>query len=288
MNELRQATGFEAGLSGDDQIRIALERMIERGGEARMPELYDALEARIRPKGFVLSKQGRASLRFFVNRVAVQAGYVYPHDKEHPGWRVTPEGREFAGASPATGELAVNVDTGTEVRLLPNSAQGAAFERWVLVLLRAAYPYYAWYDQGRHKATERGLDFVGTRLGDSNNEAKSIGVQVKLHQPNNAPTQDEWLRFLAGCFARRVDSAIFVTSGRLTGAQRREAQEAKVTVLEGADEIARLARLHGVEPFQLVERETSDEPDSNPLAADAGRTLWQDAGNRTPRLKRRR
>jgi hypothetical protein len=77
-----------------------------------------------------------------------------------------------------------------------------------------------------------------------------------LHQPNNAPTQDEWLKFLAGCFARRVESAIFVTTGRLTGAQRREAQEAKVIVLEGAAEISRLARPHSVEPFELSERST--------------------------------
>lgn len=74
-------------------------------------------------------------------------------------------------------------------------------------------------------------------------------MQVKLHQPNNAPTQDEWLKFLAGCFARRVESALFVTTGRLTGAQRREAQEARVIVLEGEAEIARLARLHRIEPF---------------------------------------
>jgi hypothetical protein len=189
----------------------------------------------------------------------VQAGYVYPHDKEKPGWRVTPEGREFAASPAADAEIAVDVDTGAEKVLLANSAQGAAFERWVLSLLRATYPYYAWYEQGRHKAHERGLDFVGTRLGDVNSEPRSIGVQVKLHQPNNAPTQDEWLKFLAGCFARRVESAIFVTTGRLTGSQRREAQEAKVIVLEGADEISRLARLHRVDPFDLSERGTDDE-----------------------------
>ena len=259
MSDGKQATGFEAGLSGDDQIRIALHRMIECGGEARMPDIYEAVEARIRPKGLVLSKQGRASLRFFVNKVAVQAGYVYPHDKDHPGWRITPEGKDFACSPTASEDVAINVDTGAEERLLPNAVQGAAFERWVLILLRAAYPYYAWYDQGRHKASERGLDFVGTRLGDSNNEARSIGVQVKLHRPNNAPTQGEWLKFLAGCFARRVDSAIFVTTGRLTSAQRREAQEAKVIVLEGAAEIARLASLHNVEAFELSEKGADDE-----------------------------
>lgn len=260
MNEPKQLTGFEAGLSGDEQIRIALQRMIERGGEAQMPDIYDSVESRIRPRGFALSKQGRASLRFFVNRVAVQAGYVYPHDKDKPGWRITPEGREFAGSLTTPEDVALNVDTGVQERIPPNAAQGTAFERWVMTLLRAAYPYYAWYDQGRHKLSKRGLDFVGMRVGDSKSEFRSIGVQVKLHRPNNAPTNDEWLKFLAGCFARRVETAIFVTTGRLTGSQRREAQEAKVTVLEGADEIFRLARLNNVEPFEL--RETASDEES--------------------------
>lgn len=258
MNEARHVTGVDAGLSGDDQIRIALQRIIERGGEAQMADIYDAVDDRL-PEDCALSDQGRASLRFFVNRVAVQAGYVYPHDKSHPGWRITPEGREFVGSPAAVAEVAVNVDTGAEERVVPNSVQGAAFERWVLLLLRAIYPYYAWYDQGRHKLNERGLDFVGTRVGDSNDKGRSIGVQVKLHQPNNAPTQSEWLKFLAGCFARRVASAIFVTTGRLTGEQRREAQEAEVIVIEGASEILRLATLHHVEPFELVEGKSDAE-----------------------------
>ncbi len=121
MNEVKQVTGFEAGLSGDEQIRIALLRMIEHGGEAQMPDVYEAVESRIRPRGLALSKQGRASLRFFVNRVAVQAGYVYPHDKESPGWRITPEGREFLGSPTTTEEVAVNVDTGAQEHVPPNS-----------------------------------------------------------------------------------------------------------------------------------------------------------------------
>lgn len=250
---LRQATGFEAGFSGDEQIRVALRRIIERGGEAQMADLYDALEDQVRPLGFTLSDQGRASLRFFVNRVAVEAGYVYPHDKNHPGWRVTPEGREFAGAASQASEVAVNVDTGREEGVPSNAARGTAFEKWVLRFLRSAYPHYAWYHQGVHKSTERGLDFVGSRIGDAGDEPRSIGVQVKLHQTSNAPTQTEWLKFLAGCFARRVGSAIFVTTGRLTGEQRREAQEAGVTVVEGVEELRRLTELHHMDPFELGE-----------------------------------
>jgi hypothetical protein len=253
VNEVRHVTGAEAGLSGDDQIGIALARIIDRGGEAQIKDIYEAVEDRIGPRGYSLSEQGRASLRRLVNTSAVQAGYIYPHDEARPGWRITPEGREFVASPAATEEVAVNVDTGIEERVASNSVQGNAFERGVILLLRAAYPYYAWYDQGRHKLNERGLDFVGTRIGDSNDEAKSIGVQVKLHQPNNAPTQGEWLKFLAGCFARSAVSAMFVTTGRLTGEQRREAQEAKVIVIEGASEIRRLAQLHNVEPFDLVD-----------------------------------
>ena len=31
----------------------------------------------------------------FINRVAVKAGYVAPHDKSNPGWHITAEGREY-------------------------------------------------------------------------------------------------------------------------------------------------------------------------------------------------
>jgi hypothetical protein len=256
MSEARKTTGFDAGLSGDDQIRLVLQRIVDRGGEAEMADLYAAVEDRLGPMGLTLSDQGRASLRFFVNNVAVKAGYLHPHDRTNPGWRITAEGREFAGSPAAAAQVAVNVDTGSEEQVPSNAAQGAAFERWVLLLLRAAYPHYAWYDQGRHKHNERGLDFVGARIGDSKDEPRSIGVQVKLHQPNNAPAQAEWLKFLAGCFTRRVDRAMFITTGRLTGEQRRESQEASVIVIEGASEILRMASLHGVERFDLSERET--------------------------------
>lgn len=257
--EARQATGSEAGIPGDEQIRIALRRIIARGGEAQMADLYDALEEHLRPLGFTLSDQGRASLRFFVNRVAVEAGYVYAHDKSHPGWRITPEGHEFAASAPEASEVAINLDTGSEEGVPPNAARGTAFEKWVLSFLRSAYPYYAWYHQGVHKSAERGLDFVGSRIGDASDEPRSIGVQVKLHQPSNAPTQIEWLKFLAGCFARRVGSAIFVTTGRLTGEQRREAQEAGVTVVEGVEELRRLAELRNIAPFDLGEGSESAE-----------------------------
>lgn len=251
--QLKKMTGYEAGLSGDDQIRLALQRIIERGGAASIQDIYDAVENNINLRGFTLSEQGKASLRFFVNKVAVKAGYVSPFDKDDPTWKITPAGREYLSGSPSPREIALNLDTRTEEEVESHSARGTAFERWILQALRKWYPHYSWYYQGRHKQNERGLDFVGERIGDARNEFRSIGVQVKFHKASNAPTEMEWLKFLSGCFARRVDTGIFITTGSLTSAQRREAQEARVTVVEGREEVVRLADLYGVEKFDLFD-----------------------------------
>jgi hypothetical protein len=250
--ELTPVTGTEAGLTRDEHIRIALREMVKRRGRAAMGDLYSAVEAVLNAKGFTLSEQGKTTLRFFINTVAVEAGYVYPHDKTDPGWRITDRGREFASDDEGDNEeRAIDTDTGEETVVLSNVARGDAFELYVLKLLKAVYPNYSWYHQGRDKRRERGVDFVGNRLGDGRGEASTIGVQVKFHLPNNAPTDREWLKFLSGCFARRLDSAIFVTTGRLTGEQRREAQEARVIVIEGEAEVSRLAQIHGLGDFSL-------------------------------------
>ena len=219
---LKAVTGSDAGLSGDDQVRIALSVIADRGGIAQTREIYDAVEAVLNPKGFTLSEQGKASLRFFVNKVAVDAGYLYPHDKESPGWRLTSQGRQFLADKDGAAETSINIDTGTEQSVPSETARGDAFEQYFLRILPPAYPNYAWYHQGRDKRRERGVDFVGNRLGDAHGEPSNIGVQVKFHRPNNAPTETEWLKFLAGCFSRRLDAAVFATSGKLTGEQRRE------------------------------------------------------------------
>ena len=195
---------------------------------------------------------------FRSNKVAVEAGYLHPHEKESPGWRLTSQGREFLASSVEPRETAVNVETGTEQSVPSETARGDAFEQYFVRVLRAAYPNYAWHHQGRDKRRERGLDFVGNRLGDAHGEPSSIGVQVKFHSANNAPTEREWLKFLAGCFSRRLDAAVFVTTGKLTGEQRREAQEARVIVIEGRDEVTRLAAQHGISRFELFE----DEPNA--------------------------
>ena len=56
VNELRRVTGFDVGLTGDEQIRTALQRIIERGGEAQITDIYDAVEDRLLPTGCGLSR----------------------------------------------------------------------------------------------------------------------------------------------------------------------------------------------------------------------------------------
>ena len=244
-----EVTGAKAGLSGDDQIRIALQTMEANGGSAEMSQIYDAVEGRL--EGLRLSSQGKASLRRLINSDAVQAGYLYPHDRNNPGWRITTEGREFLRSDQGTLEQVLNVDTDQAEIHPSNTVRGAAFEQYIIRLLRSVYSHYTWYYQGQHKSRERGLDVIGNQLGENRGEVQSIGVQVKFHATNTAPTNEEWLKFLAGCFARRLDSAIFVTTGRLTGEQRREAGEARVVIIEGREEITRIAQLYGIEQFEL-------------------------------------
>ncbi len=244
-------TGAEAGLSGDEQIRIALHSIIAHGGTAQIADLYSAVEQHM--DGARLSDQGKASLRFFINTVAVKAGYIYPADPITPGWRITPEGREAIQLELPIQEEAVNVDTAQPIQVLANSARGAAFELYVLRLLKELYPHYTWYHQGQHKSTERGLDFIGSQIGRIENRTQFIGVQVKFHSPTTAPSAIEWFKFLAGCFARRVDQAVFITTGRLTSEQRREAGEARVVVIEGRAEITRIASLYNIDSFDLFD-----------------------------------
>lgn len=245
----KQLTGAQAGLSGDEQVRIALRTIVDNGGTIDVPTVYAALEKHM--GGAQLSKQGKDSLRSFVYRAAVKAGLIYPPDPKSPGWRITPKGREFIESEPLPEEDAVNVDTGQTVKIPSNSASGAAFESYILELLKRMYPDYAWYHQGVHKSTERGLDFIGNLIGSSQNKPQSIGVQVKFHAKNTRPSQAEWLKFLAGCFTRRVNRAIFVTTGSLDSEQRREAGEAEVLVIEGQEEVNRIAKEYGFERFDL-------------------------------------
>lgn len=88
-----ESTGVEAGLSGEKQILIALQEIIDRGGTAYMVDMYWAIEESL--ENVTLSDQGRASLRRCINSNAVKAGFIYPYDKKNPGWRITQKGRRY-------------------------------------------------------------------------------------------------------------------------------------------------------------------------------------------------
>ncbi|NJP05535.1 MAG: hypothetical protein HC837_07905 [Chloroflexaceae bacterium] len=110
------ATAAAVGLSDDEQIRIALQEIVRNDGMATIQQIYNAV---VREIGQPLSEQGRASLRFFVNKVAVERGYVSPYDVEKPGWWITPQGRAWlespngdnsSGLTIADWQTAINVD----------------------------------------------------------------------------------------------------------------------------------------------------------------------------------
>lgn len=93
-----ESTGVEAGLSGQEQIRLALRAMADNGGSATMQLIYAAVEAQM--GGTRLSDAGRASLRYFINNVSVKGGFVHPYDPASPGWRITPAGLQLLNLSP--------------------------------------------------------------------------------------------------------------------------------------------------------------------------------------------
>ncbi len=142
-----------------------------------------------------------------------------------------------AGQSP---EVAV-------LSLFPNYAKGNSaaelgrkFENYVFCLLKARHADFSWTTP--RGPLERGLDFIGNYNSPQEGIQKRIGVQVKFHAATAYPTEQEWLRFLAGCFMRRVDLGLFVTTGKLTGEQGRQAHEAGVEVWQGREEINRVAK----------------------------------------------
>lgn len=257
---MAEKTGADAGLDANALTRIALETMVAGGGVAQTADIYAAVEAVMAPD--TLSPQGRATLRTYVNRDAVKAGFVAAYDKADPGWHITAEGREYLKAEPdgdADADEEVTDEAGQEVKVPSNQVLALAFEKYVLDMMRRTYPEYAWYHQGVHKKHERGLDLLATRLRPDPDQPGVIGVQVKLHAAQNAPAEKEWLKFMAGCFTRRVERGIFVTTGRLTGGQRREAAEAQLVIIEGYEELNRLAAQVGLEPFNTPDASADDD-----------------------------
>lgn len=94
MSLRKPVTGAEAGLPGEKQILIALQIIASNGGIASTQQVYSGVDFYLGPKA-TLSKQGKDSLRYFVNHVAVDSGYIHPYDDNEPGWRSTKTGVEF-------------------------------------------------------------------------------------------------------------------------------------------------------------------------------------------------
>ena len=55
---------------------------------------------------------------------------------------------------------------------------------------------------------------------------------------------------MAGCLVRQIDKAVFITTGRLTSEQRREAGEGKIMIIEGVDELNRIAKEYNYEAYE--------------------------------------
>jgi hypothetical protein len=88
-----EKTPTEAGLSNNEQLMITLRCIYDANGQAKIQEIYSAVEAHM--GGAVLSKQGRASLRRLINHDAVSGGYIFPYDRNQPGWRITSRGENL-------------------------------------------------------------------------------------------------------------------------------------------------------------------------------------------------
>ena len=213
-------------------------------------EIYNIINEELQESDQTLSTQGKANLRRLINDTAVNEGYIYPYDKENKGWRLTPEGRELVSLDSTQQEVVFNTETQQEEIFISNSVKGALFEKYCLGLLKRIYPYYTWFHQGSQKNNERGLDLIAEKIGEIRDEYKSIGVQIKNHKETASPTEKEWLKFLAGCFVRHIDKGIFITTRRLTSEQRREAGEGKIMIIEGIEELNRLAKAYNYERYE--------------------------------------
>jgi len=253
-----ELTGAKAGISGEFQIRIALQAMADRDGKATMSEIYNSVEYKM--DGKRLSEQGKASLRRLINKDARLAGYVT--QDERGTWQITQEGKEYISSD--VKEDVIDVVTEKLITVSSNTSRGMAFELYILDLHKVMFPLHVWHHQGQQKSNERGLDLIGKQIVPTDKDLDVIGIQVKFHTQNSAPTQLEWWKFLAGCFARKVNRTVFVTTGKLTSEQRREAGESEVVVIEGRDEVIRIAKQWGIKPFELFE-----DKDSSQLITDS-------------------
>ena len=88
-----ETTGIEAGLSQDDQIRIALQCMSESGGVASLEQIFRALEDHMGDKS--LSVKGKNFALEIMNNESVKNGFIHPPKTNSTDLRITPAGEEF-------------------------------------------------------------------------------------------------------------------------------------------------------------------------------------------------
>jgi len=244
MANFKEVTYTQAGLSKGDVYSLLFAEMAKYPDGLDTQGIYKIINTELAKNSQILSEQGKATLRNLINKGAVSDGFICPRDNENAKWRLTNEGKKAIDQQGKQIEKVFNTETENDENEIPNSVKGMMFEKYVLGLLKEIHPYYSWFHQGLQKNNERGLDLIANKIGEKLSEHKTIGVQIKNHKETSAPTKEEWAKFLAGCFVRHIEEAMFITTGKLTSEQRREAGEAKITVIEGIDELNRIAKLY--------------------------------------------
>jgi len=91
---MKKVTAKEAGLTKHRQYELIFTKLLERKMLATR-EIYSVINEELQANNQELSEDGEHTLRRLINHTATRDGYIYPHDKENPGWRLTPKGREF-------------------------------------------------------------------------------------------------------------------------------------------------------------------------------------------------
>jgi hypothetical protein len=258
MANLQEVTYKDAGLTKENIYSLIFSEMVEHPDGMEMKDIYEIINTKLAENSQILSTQGKDSLRNLINKHATLEGFIYPYDKENPKWRLTDEGKKLIKQQGKQKELVFNTETKKNETEMANTLKGALLERYVLGLLKEMYPYYSWFHQGMQKNNERGLDLIANKIGEKHSEYKTIGVQIKNHKETSAPTKEEWLKFLAGCFVRHIEEVLFITTGKLSSEQRREAGESKITVIEGFDELNRIAKLYKYKTYDEYIKEDED------------------------------
>ena len=257
MVKIKEVNFTEGNLSKENLYPLIFKALEESHDGLKTAEIYDIIDEVLKKDSKKLSQIGKNSLRKLINTYAVQEGYIYPYSDDGK-WHLTTSGKELVSQQGKQKEIVYNQETKEEEEETPNTIKGAILEKYVLGLLKIIHPYYSWFHQGVQKINERGLDLIANRIGENTSVYKTIGVQIKNHKITSSPTEKEWLKFLAGCFVRKIDEVIFVTTGKLNSEQRREAGEAKITVIEGIEELNRIAKLYKYISFDEYLNEASE------------------------------